>query len=193
MNTHCCSCQETVQRDPDKSLCNRCVFSCAIVTNDGTMQENALTTVSMRQITGFCNTREKQSTDRSLRFFCLEFFVPLENLSFGDDTIAGEGLGILTYARHLGPLSSQGSLACQTYCDTGHPFYTGHLRGPVALIPNAERLSVELSLPVLTIQGCCAWDSNIQHSPCGANALTHCATTAAFVITRQIGEVHRQT
>ena len=36
--------------------------------------------------------------------------------------ITGEVLQILTYARHLCPLSSEGSLACHTYCDTGHPF-----------------------------------------------------------------------
>ena len=43
--------------------------------------------------------------------------------SFGNVTIAGEGLQIWTYARHLWPLlSSEGSLACHTYCDTGHPF-----------------------------------------------------------------------
>ena len=32
------------------------------------------------------------------------------------------GLLILTYARHSWPLSSEGSLACHTYCDSGHPF-----------------------------------------------------------------------
>ena len=37
--------------------------------------------------------------------------------SYDDVTIAGEGLQILTCA-----LSSEGSLACYTYCDTGHPF-----------------------------------------------------------------------
>ena len=42
--------------------------------------------------------------------------------SFGDLTIAGEGLLILTFARHVWPLSSEGSLACPIYCDTGHPF-----------------------------------------------------------------------
>ena len=36
--------------------------------------------------------------------------------------IAGEGLQNLTYARHLWPLSSEGSLARHIYCDTGHPF-----------------------------------------------------------------------
>ena len=38
--------------------------------------------------------------------------------SFGDVIIAGEGLQILTNARHLRQLSSDGSLACHTYCDT---------------------------------------------------------------------------
>ena len=33
-----------------------------------------------------------------------------------------EKLQILTYDRHSCPLSSEGSLACQTYCETGHPF-----------------------------------------------------------------------
>ena len=39
--------------------------------------------------------------------------------SYGDVTFAGEGLQILTYAQHSCPLSSEGSLACNTYCDTG--------------------------------------------------------------------------
>ena len=38
--------------------------------------------------------------------------------SFRDDTIADEGLQILTNARHSWPLSSYGSLACHT----GHTF-----------------------------------------------------------------------
>ena len=43
---------------------------------------------------------------------------------FRDVTIAGEGLQILTYARHLWPLISEGSLTYMyhTKCDTGHPF-----------------------------------------------------------------------
>ena len=91
-------------------------------------------------------------------------------------SIADEGLYIFTYARHVWPLSSEGSLghasrltlqsddlcdlgysdgsfklACHTYCNTGHPFINnGHLRGPVTLTPNAKRLTVELSLPALT-------------------------------------------
>ena len=42
--------------------------------------------------------------------------------SYGDVTISGEGLQILTYTRFLWPLSSEGSLACLSYCDTGLPF-----------------------------------------------------------------------
>ena len=42
--------------------------------------------------------------------------------SFRDVTFVGEELQILTYARHLWPLSSEGSFACHTYCGTGHPF-----------------------------------------------------------------------
>ena len=53
--------------------------------------------------------------------FVLEFIVLLENFySYGEVTIAGEGLQILTYARHSWPLSSEGSLAWHTYCDTVH-------------------------------------------------------------------------
>ena len=56
-------------------------------------------------------------------FVCLEFIVPLKNLhSYGDVTIAGEGLQILTYARHSWQLSSEGSLTCHSHCDTELPF-----------------------------------------------------------------------
>ena len=57
-------------------------------------------------------------------FVCLGIFVPHENKfhSYGVVTITGDGLQILTYARQIWPLSSEGSLACHTYCDTGHPF-----------------------------------------------------------------------
>ena len=42
--------------------------------------------------------------------------------SYGDVTITSEGLQILTFARQSWSLSSEGSLACHTYCDKGHPF-----------------------------------------------------------------------
>ena len=61
--------------------------------------------------------------------------------SYGDVfIISGEGLQILTYVRHSWPLSSEGSLACHNYCDTGIL-----LRGPVTLKSIAERLAEECS------------------------------------------------
>ena len=58
----------------------------------------------------------------------------------------------------------------------GAYIYNGHFRGPVTLTPIAKRLAVELSLPLLTTKVCRGWDSKIQPSACGANAITHCAT-----------------
>ena len=56
-------------------------------------------------------------------FVCLGFFVPLEKFfSQGDDTVTDEELQILIYSGHSRPLSTEGSLACQPYCDMGHPF-----------------------------------------------------------------------
>ena len=51
--------------------------------------------------------------------FCLGFHSILYHL-YGDITITDEGLQILTYTRHSWPLSSEGSLTCHTYYDTGH-------------------------------------------------------------------------
>ena len=45
--------------------------------------------------------------------------------SHRDVTITGEVLRILTCARHLSPLSSEGSLACNTYCNTEYPLFPG--------------------------------------------------------------------
>ena len=42
--------------------------------------------------------------------------------SYGDITVTSEGLQTLIYARHSWPLTSEGSLACHTFCDTAHPF-----------------------------------------------------------------------
>ena len=50
--------------------------------------------------------------------------------SFGNVTIAVEGLQILTYARHLWPLSSEGSLACQHLLWHGASVYNGHFEDP---------------------------------------------------------------
>ena len=51
------------------------------------------------------------------------FIFLFENFhSYGDVTIVVESLQNLTHARHSWSLSSEDSLACHTYCDTGHPF-----------------------------------------------------------------------
>ena len=52
---------------------------------------------------------------------------------------------------------------------------------PVTLTPIAERLTVELKIPILTTYVCSDWDPNSQPSACRANALTHCATAAVFI------------
>ena len=49
-------------------------------------------------------------------------FLFLKKKIDGDVTVAVEGLQILTCALHSWPLSSEASLACHTFCDTGHPF-----------------------------------------------------------------------
>ena len=54
-------------------------------------------------------------------FVCLGFFILLENFSL---ILRRHHYHwrLLTYALHLWPLSSEGSLAFHTYFDTGHPF-----------------------------------------------------------------------
>ena len=79
---------------------------------------------------------------------------------------------------HSWPLSSEGSLACHTYCDTGHPFILVISEDPVTLAPIVERLAVKLSLPVFTTKVCHGCDSNSQPSASGTNALTHTDTAA---------------
>ena len=90
-----------------------------------------------------------------------------------DVTITDEGLQILTYARHSWPLSSERSLACHTYCDREHLFI---MVISVTLTPIAERLAVELPLPVFTTKVSRGLDSNTQPSVWWANALTNCNT-----------------
>ena len=56
-------------------------------------------------------------------FVCLRFFVPLENFSLiWRRHHYGTSEWLQIYARHSWPLSSEGSLTCHTYCDTGLPF-----------------------------------------------------------------------
>ena len=63
----------------------------------------------------------------------------------------------------------------------GATVYNGNFRGPVTLTPFAERLVVQMSLPVFTTKVCRGWDSNTEPSACEANTLTRCATAAVFI------------
>ena len=83
-----------------------------------------------------------QTFNSGLIIFVLSSHLRIFHLH-GDVTIAGEGLGILTYVRHSWSLSSEDSLACHIYCDTGHRFI---MPRTLELTPFAERLAVELLL-----------------------------------------------
>ena len=65
--------------------------------------------------------------------------------SYRDVTITGKGLQIFTFAWYLGLFSSEGALACHTYCDTGYPFIMVISEDP-RHTPIAKRLAVEVSL-----------------------------------------------
>ena len=72
--------------------------------------------------------------------------------SYGDINITSEWLQILTYTRHLWPLRSEGSLACHTYCDTGHPLVMVIFENPWHLhLAITERFALELSLLFLRL------------------------------------------
>ena len=60
----------------------------------------------------------------------------------GDVTISGEELQILTYARHLWQLSSEGSLACPTLTVTQGIHIEWPSPRTVTLTPIAERLAL---------------------------------------------------
>ena len=99
--------------------------------------------------------------------------------SYGDVSITREGLQILTYAQHSRPLSSEGSLACHTYCDTGHPSIM-----VISKTRDTHTCCQAFSSGAVTT---CLYDLGLsqlgfEHSTFrfGANALAHCATTAGF-------------
>ena len=74
------------------------------------------------------------------RFVCGFFFAPIEKVSI-IYKLTGEGVQVLTYARHSWPLSSEGSLSCHIYCDW---MYNGHFRGLVTLTHIAELVAVSV-------------------------------------------------
>ena len=87
----------------------------------------------------------------------LDFFLegggygPLEIFySYGDVTICGKVLQILTNTPHSLQFSSGVFLVWQTYCHTGHPFIIGILTLTLTFVVECLA-AVEMSLPVLTI------------------------------------------
>ena len=79
--------------------------------------------------------------------------------------------------------TSEGSLACHTYCDTRHPFI-------MAIAEDPWHSNLKPSLSVFTTFVCSGLDSNIQPSACGANALIHCATAAVHTKLKSISILH---
>ena len=71
---------------------------------------------------GALNTRSIHLWRLFVCLFVLFVWSLSHSQQYGDVTIAGKGLQILTYARHSWPLSNEGSLICHTHCDTGLPF-----------------------------------------------------------------------
>ena len=113
-------------------------------------------------------------------FVCLEFFVPLKNFhSFGDTPIAGEWVQKIDQYSTLMVIEQWGFFSVPHELWHRASVYNGHLRGPLTLTPNAERLATVLSLLVLTSNVCRHLDSNSQPSACVVNALTHGANAAA--------------
>ena len=67
--------------------------------------------------------------------------------SYEDDTIAGEGLQIFTYARHLWAIEKWGFFRVSHLLWNGASIYNDHILGHIPLTHVAERLAVELWLP----------------------------------------------
>ena len=105
-------------------------------------------------------------------FVCLEIFVPLENFSLiwrrHHDRWRAANFGLCPA---LVAIEQWGFFSVPHLLWHWISVYNGHLQEPVTLTPIAERLTVELSLPVNT--------TYTQPTAYGANALTHCATATA--------------
>ena len=86
------------------------------------------TVMSDRNLSGLSGTTRKDpsTTGKYREVAIADLFVWKSHSrmfhSYGDVIIAGLELQMFTYARHSWPLSIEGSLACHTYCETGHPF-----------------------------------------------------------------------
>ena len=77
----------------------------------------------------------------------------------------------------------EGSLACNTYCDKGHPFI-------IVISKSRDTHTYCLAFGSGAVNTCChcrVWDSKAQPSACGANALTDLDTTAVCETQRGLG------
>ena len=107
-------------------------------------------------------------------FVCLGVFVPFNNFShISRRHHCWWRTSNFDLYSALIAMSSEGSLACHTYWDTGHPFMMV-ITLDLWHIPFNERLAVEWSLSDLTTYVCRGWDSNTQPSAWKANPLTDC-------------------
>ena len=114
---------------------------------------------------------------------CCEFFFPLEHfpLIFRHHHCQWSAAN-LDLCSALMVIEQWGFISAPLW--HGASVYNGYLWGPVTLTPNAERMAVNLSLPVLTTEVCRGWDSNTQTFTWEVNVLTHCGTAAALSLQR---------
>ena len=88
---------------------------------------------------------------RALRVFSLKLIYTkltkhnalFNQVKYGDVSITDGGLQIVAYTQHSWSLRSDGSLACNIFCDSENPFIMVIFRGLVTLTPFVERLVVE--------------------------------------------------
>ena len=113
-------------------------------------------------------------------FVCLfEFFVPMKNFPViwrRDHCLYRAAKFDLFCLFEFAYSSSEGSLACYSYCDTEHPFFMVISKDQWHT-PISECLAGELPLPVFTTYDCRGWDSHIQPyaNDANTNVLTGCA------------------
>ena len=102
-------------------------------------------------------------------FVCVFLFVPHENFTHMETSPLPVKSCKLTCARDSWPLSSEGSLTCHTYCDTGHSFIMVISEDPwhSLLLLSVSQWSCHYPFLRLT-----------QPSACEANAIAHCAIAA---------------
>ena len=128
----------------------------------------------------------------------------------------------MTYARHSWQLSSEGSLACLTYCDTGHPyimvisddrpvthtpigevwqqschffFFTKQFYGLWSFSPDAEFILTRHFCPVpLIYWRCCPyeWDRNNICDGCGESHFSRTDSSSPCTLHRKLEQRKRR-